>query len=71
MNVQQILSLIIVALATAYLGRCVYRAWTGFRANRSGCESGCAGCGFASEEKAQSTVLIPLATLRPSKKERR
>jgi len=48
MDIQQTLSLLIVVIAAAYLGRNAYRAWKRLRGGRSGCESGCGKCGFAS-----------------------
>jgi hypothetical protein len=50
MSGQQTIVLLLVAVAAAYLGRNLWRAWRNFRdPNKGGCASGCGKCAYAIE----------------------
>ena len=57
MNIQQILALIIVAVAAVFLTRQLVDAVRSIVQNKAGCGGGCAKCAFAQPDKAiQDTV---------------
>jgi hypothetical protein len=75
MDIQKIITYLIVATAALWLGRQWLHAWRAFRQNKGGCGSGCGKCEFAGKEKtvagpAASTRgnVIPLTAIRPSKR---
>jgi hypothetical protein len=78
MNVQQIIALLIVSVAAAYLFRNAVRTLRAFLSGRGGCASGCGKCGFAGEiasrRKAASSPrsdVIPLTDIRSVTDKRR
>ena len=71
MNAQQILALVIVAIAALYLGRNFVRSCRAFFSSKSGCSEGCGKCSFAPKAgKPGQTVssarpnVIPLTDIR-------
>jgi len=78
MDIQQIIALMIVAVAAVYLGRNAWRAWQAFRSGKGGCESGCGKCAFAVKElrgrkpsiTSSALNIIPLSESKPASKKR-
>ena len=78
MNVQQILALMLVGLAAAFLLRLFAGSLRAFLSGKGGCGSGCGKCSFAPKDpllgkKASSQGrpdIIPLTEIRPVMKKR-
>lgn len=68
MDTQQILALIIVAMAAVYLGRQFRQSLRAFLSNKPGCGNGCGKCGLAglSEKRSPSprSNVIPMGEVR-------
>jgi bacterioferritin-associated ferredoxin len=80
MDIQQVVSLLLVAAAAAYLGRSGVRAWRAMVSKQGGCASGCGRCAFAirqaaertSSRAARSRSVITLTAITPvSRKEKK
>jgi hypothetical protein len=70
MSAQQLITLLIVAVAAVYLGRSLFTAARSFFSNKSeGCGSGCGKCAFADKARPQTSAavrpnIIPLGDIR-------
>ena len=81
MDVQQIVTWILVAVASVYLARLGYASWKAMWSGRAGCGSGCAKCISAeiashrhargADSSRQTSNVIPLAAVHraPSKRD--
>jgi hypothetical protein len=78
MNIQQIIALLIVGVAAAYLIRNAVRTLRAFLSGKSGCASGCGKCGLAGEIASRRKSapsprpdVIPLTDIRSLPDKRR
>jgi hypothetical protein len=68
MTGQQLIVLLAVSIAAAYLGRNLWHAWLRFRsADKGGCASGCGKCAYAAEpaeQKSRKSIAVMNANKR-------